>query len=465
MTFRKSILLLTSLSLLLALVACGSSGSSSTPPPAITVALGTTPTSLYVNDLTRVTATVANDPANGGVTWSCAPAGSCGLFVPGQTASGAAATYVAPATVPASPVVITATSVTNTAKSASTPAITINPASGIEVSLSKVAQWSLATGATATISATVANDSTNGGVTWSCTPATTCGSFSPSQTASGAMTTYTAPSAAGTVVITATSVSDDAQSASTTVTVTGGGVGLLADGSYVFSLSGADVLGSFQDPQSVAGVFVVKGGTISGGEQDYADFYAVVNDQINPSGSSIATTGDGNLQITLQTCLRTDCTQTDTAIGVFGVETLNGSLVSASRALITEFDASASSSGTLDLQTSTAAPSGGYAFEFSGLGNIETCTVPIGGVINIDNVNGPGTISGTGSIFDANNCESGFAFQAETFAASNVSVPPDSNGRVMFTLNPTDSADFSQIMLVGYIVDATHIRLLDVRDV
>jgi hypothetical protein len=457
MTFRKSVLLLIGLGLSAALVACGSSSSSSTPPPppAITVTLSTTPTALYVKDTTPITAIVANDSKNGGVSWSCAPASTCGTFSSSQSASGVAVTYAAPAILPSSAVVITATSVTNTSISASAPAITINPASGIVVTLSKAAQFSLAVGATTTISATVANDPAKLGVNWSCTPATTCGSFSASETASAATTTYTAPTTTGPVVITATSISDDEQSASATVTV--GASGILADGNYVFSLSGSDVVDGFGDAYFAAGVFVVKGGAINGGEQDFGDFWTAASDQINGAGSSISTTADGNLQITLQLC-NAQCTQTDLSVGSDGVETLDASLVSPSSALITEFDNFASSSGTLELQTSTAAPSGGYAFYITG--QIQNSSLSLGGIINVD---GAGTISGTGSIFDANVNGSGLDFQAEIFGPSTVSSP-DSNGRVTFTLNPTDSADFPQIVLAGYIADATHIRLVEVLD-
>ena len=78
MTYRKSILLLISLSMIAALVACSSS---STPP--ITVTLSVVPTSLQVGATQAITATVANDSANRGVTWSCTPgnsAATCGSF-------------------------------------------------------------------------------------------------------------------------------------------------------------------------------------------------------------------------------------------------------------------------------------------------------------------------------------------------------------------------------------------------
>jgi hypothetical protein len=71
--------------------------------------------------------------------------------------------------------------------------------------------------------ATVANDSANKGVTWSVTCSTApCGSVSPTSTASGAATTYTArsttPGSSLTVTLTATSVSDTTKSAAATIT-------------------------------------------------------------------------------------------------------------------------------------------------------------------------------------------------------------------------------------------------------
>jgi hypothetical protein len=567
MTYRKSILLLISLSMIAALVAC----SSTSAPPPITVTLSTVPTSLQVGATQAITATVANDSANRGVTWSCTPgnsAATCGSFSSPTSASGTAVTYTAPATVPAGTVVITATSVTNTKISASTPAITItaapppitvtlsspatfptilyvndtlsvtatvandsanggiiwsctpgnsattcgsfssgaNPvASGtpvtytapatavtavtitatsvtkssisanspsiainatvISVALTTAPPSSLFEGASATIAATVTGDPAGLGVNWSCTPASTCGSFNPTGTASAATTVYTAGSTAGPVVITATSVSDDAQGASANVTV----ATPLAAGTYVFSLAGrSSDLGS---PYRVSGAFTILGGVITGGEQDFVYFFSNYSDLINPTGSSISSTADGNLQITLLTCNGTDCTGTDTNIGVNndGIEILDGSVLPLStngRTFITEFDGWATSSGELDMQDPVAAtmtPSLGYAFGLNGL-DPNGLALSIGGVINVDNLTGPGTISGTNSIFDANDDFSGTAFQAETFGASSVSVTPDNFGRVLFTLNPTDSLDFPQIVLAGYIVDANRIRLVETSD-
>jgi hypothetical protein len=126
----------------------------------------------------------------------------------------------------------------------------------------------------------------------------------------------------------------------------------LPDGNYVFSLAGSgkgDVAGNnvAHPLYFVAGVFTVSDGVISAGEQDLTDAATNDNDQINPTGSSIAKTSDGNLQITLTTCAGTSCVTADQRVGVSGVETLDCSFLGASftKAYIAEFDANFSGSG------------------------------------------------------------------------------------------------------------------------
>jgi hypothetical protein len=80
-------------------------------------------------------------------------------------------------------------------------------------------------GATAPVSATVMNDAAAKGVDWTatCGGGSSCGSFTPAHTASGATTTYTAPSpftTNGTVSIVATATANTAKMASANVTVT-----------------------------------------------------------------------------------------------------------------------------------------------------------------------------------------------------------------------------------------------------
>ena len=462
MTLRKSILLLVSLSMIAALVACSSSSTHVTPVTPISVTLSTTPTALFVGDTTPITATVANDSANAGVTWSCAPAGTCGSFSSATSASGTAVTYTAPSSVPTSTVVITATSVTDTTKSASTPAITINAASGITVTVSTAPPSTLVPGATATITAIVSGDPNSAGVNWSCAPASTCGSFSASTgTYPTFSTTYTAPGTPGVVTITATSVTDNAASASVTVTITSAAAGTLTPSSnYVFSLSGFD---TNDNPYFVAGVFTLSsdGATISGGEQDFTDYEDEALSDAITGGTISAPDAAGNVTITLNTG------DGNIGPGGDGTETLVATLVSSSKAVIAEYDTWATSSGTLDLQDPTAAaatPSAGYAFFVAGV-DWNGYPLAIGGVINVDGgTTNPVGISGTGSIFDAN--DQGDLFPGEGFVANENSVSsPDALGRVEFALTPDDSTEtFLPIDLVGYIVDATHIRLVETAD-
>ena len=382
MTFRKSLLLLTALATIATLVGC----SSSSKP--ITLTLNSVPTSLIVNSQTSLSASVANDKANGGVTWSCTttPAGSpCGTFNPTTTASGASTTYTAPGILlPANTTItITATSVTNSAISQSSQPITI-------------------------VAAT------------------------------------------------------------------------LADGNYVFSLSGFDT--SDEVPYRVAGVFTVAGGVIMQGEQDFVDFYGPLSgDQISagtsgcsatttPIVSCLTTTADGNLQIILVTG------DSDLGISVGsvnGVEILNGSVypLNPGKAAITEYDGSASGSGVLELQnggfTSGTAPGPvSYAFAVGGVDQEEVDGGPffpfaMGGVIYVDGAAGTGTISGTGSVFDANVDFSGITYQNQDFANTSIVSPADAFGRVTFTL---DSASLPELILAGYVVSPNKIQLVETVD-
>src|SRR5438477_13013321 len=143
-----------------------------------------------------------NDPNNKGVSWSltqggavCSP--SCGTIASATTASGSPASYTAPSTIPANPsVTVVATSVANTTVSATTT-VTVIAAVGVSVSPGTA---NVSVNATQQFTATVTNDPSNKGVKWTLTQRGTacspgCGTIRPASTASGAATTYTAPSA------------------------------------------------------------------------------------------------------------------------------------------------------------------------------------------------------------------------------------------------------------------------------
>lgn len=204
---------------------CGTTGST-TPPPitasAITVSVTTTVGVVQAGTTSQFTATVSNDPANKGVSWSVScSAAQCGSVSPTLTASGVPTTYTASVPQPLNDlgVTVTATSVSDPTVSGS-ETITI-PGISVVVTPSSAA---VKAEATTQFTATVTNDTANKGVNWrvSCS-APPCGMVSPSATASGVPTTYTAPTAPPasnlTVTITAASVTNTSASASASVTV------------------------------------------------------------------------------------------------------------------------------------------------------------------------------------------------------------------------------------------------------
>jgi len=361
--------------------------------------------------------------------------------------------------------------VTITAASVTDPTAMVQASITIEtivIAFSPALPPSIPPGGQAMFTAVITGDPANAGINWTVTCATSggCGSLSAALTASGVSTTYNAPAVAPsgvTVTVTATSVTDPTKSVQAVISISAPAI---ADGTYVFSLSGIDVITA--NPYFVAGVFTVSGGSIVSGEQDFHDLKsppAGQNDLINVSGSSVSNTMDGNLQVALVTCNGTDCTSTDTGVGVNGVETFNGTKVTTSHYRLVQFDTSASSSGTMDVQTSIAAPTGGYVFLVSGVDH-NALPLAISGVLNVD---GPGTISGTGSVFDYNDASipaySTFSviLADQTFFPSTVSAP-DSFGRVVFNLTPSNFLKLSGLTFAGYIVDATHIRLVEIND-
>ena len=305
---------------------------------------------------------------------------------------------------------------------------------------------SVITGASAQLAATVGNDSTAAGVNWSIKCGSSqCGSLSASHTTSGATTVYTAPSAVPSpaeVTITAIAVADASQQVSGSVTISSStpAGAPLADGTYIYHYTGQDQNG----PDFVAGAFTVKNGAITAGEQDFADPNNAATDTLKPTTSSISRQG-GNIQIVLDT--------QDANIGVKGVETLRGAVVSPTRVLISEFDGFGSASGALDLQTGAGEPTGSYAFYVSGW-NSGGFGISIGGVLDVTS----GTVNVGNSVFDINN---GLTIirQAQSFASGTVSAP-DSFGRTTFTLAPSSASGIPAFVLTGYL-NGSQIQLVE----
>ena len=356
------------------------------------------PTTMLTSATAQVIAVVANDTTNAGVTWSvsCSP-GPCGSIVPTQTASGVAATYTAPATVPspnpAPGMTATITAVANAAINGTNPTIfatvTVNIVAPISVAITQTIKNSaIIVNNTASLIATVSNDYTNAGVDWtvSCGSPGACGTFSPAHTASGAGTMYTASNAipaGNTVTITATSTADptkNAQQQNITI-LSAPPPNSLLRGPFVLYLSARN---SQNGPFVLGGVISGDGnGNINSGKFDLADASGnsaiyVLFPLVSPSTYSIGADGRGKITLTLNTGNLTHSFGVPVAGSTTtGTLTLSVVFVNANHALLTETDTFGDASGTLDLQTAnlasfssyTAGLNGTYSLQLTGTEN------------------------------------------------------------------------------------------------
>ncbi len=306
----------------------------------------------------------------------------------------------------------------------------------ISVSISQFPPTTMLANTTAIVAATVANDSA--GVNWSCAPAGSCGSFSPTQTASEATTTYTAPDSAQSVTITATSVTDSTKSASTSVSVT--------VNNFTFYLSGLETGENFY---GVAGTITMDGtGNVLGGETDYNNADGITSqpggDTITGGVMSVDSTGQGTITLTTS----------NPTVGVAGTETLGVQFVNSNHALIVQFDGSATSSGSMDFQTAPATLSGGFSFALSGVNSgfasgrrTVTNSVVSGGVFMTDGVN---VTAGMVDVNDGGTTTS----LGGTFTGT--MTGPDAFGRGTFTSSYTSDT------FAYYFVGPEVLRIIDV---
>jgi hypothetical protein len=126
--------------------------------------------------------------------------------------------------------------------------------------------------------------------------------------------------------------------------------------------------------------------------------------------------------------------------------------------LISEFDTFATATASIDQQTSTAAPAGGYAFNVGGLdGAAQPSNLVIGGILSISGA----SITAGNSAFDYN--DGGMIGQAQSFASGSVSAP-DAFGRIVFTLTPGASTGLPSFAVAGYTVGTNQIQLVETND-
>jgi hypothetical protein len=311
--------------------------------------------------------------------------------------------------------------------------------SSVHVSLSTPPPATVTTNQTPLIAASVTNDSSNSGVDWSCTPAASCGTFTPAHTASGATTVYQAADSAGSVTITAASTKDPNKTASSTVTVAAPSVSALK-GTYTFVAEG---LNTNYDPSNVVGSIVLDGnGNITGGEQDRSDSDAgVFGADTIANGGTITMGSDGRGTITL-------------TANSWGSETFSISWVNNNHLLITEFDGNATSAGSMDLQTAvTSFPDGSYAFS---LGESPDTYFSFGGVITTQGTNVTG--GDADDNYDGNSPD--FDFDPGLAAAI---TQPDAAGRGVILLY--DYYYDANLEFAYYVVGPEAFRLVEIDEI
>jgi hypothetical protein len=239
-----------------------------------------------------------------------------------------------------------------------------------------------------------------------------------------------------------------------TVTATVTGVATPADFSlsnrvsantYVFYLNGQEITGP--NFYALAGsVEIDPSGNVLAGEQDYNDALGLTSPE--PGGDVISggtltvdpTTGQGTLTLITN----------NSSVGSAGVETLGVQFVNSNHALVIQFDGTASSSGSMDLQTLPGALSGGYAFTLTGV-DMFYSPVAYGGVFSTSD-----GVTLQNGLIDTN--DDGVLTIGG--ALTGTFSPPDSFGRGTITSNISYSG--SIVNLNYYIVGLEAIRIIDV---
>jgi len=429
---------------------CGGGSSPTNNPISVAITSPASAPTIQQGLTVNITASVANDSANKGVTWSLTGQGTLSAQTPTTV------TYTAPATVTANiTATVTATSVSDSTKFA-TLTITVTPPSAISVTITNKISTIAAGAAAVTFNAVVQNDSSNKGVSWalnasgtttSCDP--TCGSLSAQTTTS---VTYTPPAAvpgspnnAPTLVATSVADTTKSDSDSFTITATSSNNNAELKGQYAFLVGGFDDATGKQF--AYIGSLTADGaGNITSGIEDI-NLPSAVKSSLAITGTySVGTDNRGMATITSSSGSNTFA---------FSVGSISGGV--AGKVHIIEFDDSNGTSGRRGsgvayLQTAAAfnlaSITGPYAFQFVGQEvNAGTRLVDIGSLT----ANGTGSVSGTldsnsSGTFSGNNA---FSSTISTGAATST------NGRVTIALTSGGTGNS-----VGYIVSANRILVM-----
>jgi hypothetical protein len=311
--------------------------------------------------------------------------------------------------------------------------------SNVVIEISTAPPASMEVNQSATIAATVTGAGTNSGVDWSCTPVGSCGTFTPANTDSGASTVYMAPRTAGPVMIIATSTKNARKSTSVSVNITAVTNTSDITGNYTFSASGVEQ--DFTEPYAVAGSIAIDGATgkITGGEQDFfnsngPDIFPA--DPITTGTISVGDDGRGTLTLT----------PTSAPAEIFSITVVNNKHI-----LITQFQAAATTSGSLDFQTApSSVPTGRNAFALLDSAFADA----FGGVLTSNGA----TLTASEADDDLEGATT-FGF---SITAGSSFTAPDADGRGTFTLN---DPNFGAFTVAYYVVGPEAFRLIEFDDV
>jgi hypothetical protein len=416
------------------------------------------PGTVQTNSQTMITATVTNDPTNAGVTWmlSCAGGSDCGEFNEQQTQSGQPVTYTAPPTPPGGGGLVNIIAVATADPTVSVTAQTQVVSNSLSITFNPTPPTTLAVNATSPITAVVTNDPLNLGVDWSVTCGSAdCGSFNPTNTASGSPTTYTAPAtvpAGNNVTVKASAAANPQVNVTAVIQITSSTnlLGLL-NGQYAISFSGTDGNGFY----GATGSIIADGmGNITSGEEDFVDLGATgFAGAVGLVGTySIGQDGRGTMYLcNLQNL---GINQSDGCPNqTYYEQVISFAVVNSSHSLVIEFDYGATSHGSIDFQTpadfTLGSISGGYSFTFTGIDDSNS-PVPaaLGGVFTADgngNFNGVEDINDNGTV------------KADNSFVGMASGPPDGFGRATACF-PSDCSVYA---FSFYIVNTGQLNFLE----
>ena len=139
--------------------------------------------------------------------------------------------------------------------------------------------------------------------------------------------------------------------------------GTVTSANFTFYVTGLESINGGPSFYAIAGVVTLdSNGNVVGGKQDYNDGFGLTSPQ--PAGDTI-TGGSLTQTVGTQQGILTLVTN-NPALGVNGTETFALQVVNDNHGLITQYDSTATSSGSFDLQTLPGTPTGNYAFTISG---------------------------------------------------------------------------------------------------